>query len=80
MKESKYDFFISHASEDKDSFVRPLAQELVDRGYKVWYDEFSLKVGDSIIQNISDGIQNSLYGILVLSKNFFSKKLFKNGK
>lgn len=77
MKESKYDFFISHASEDKDSFVRPLAQELIDRGYNVWYDEFSLKVGDSLIQSISDGIQNSLYGILVLSKNFFVKKWTK---
>jgi hypothetical protein len=30
----KYDFFISHASEDKDSFVRPLAERLVKKGQK----------------------------------------------
>ncbi len=40
-----YDLFISHASEDKDEFVRPLAISLIRKGWKVWYDELSLKVG-----------------------------------
>lgn len=31
--------FISHASEDKDSFVRQLASALQDSGIDVWYDE-----------------------------------------
>ena len=44
----EYDVFISHASEDKDSVVRPLAQALVAKGLKVWYDEFELKIGDSL--------------------------------
>lgn len=74
MKERKYDFFISHASEDKQSFVRPLADSLSELGYKVWYDEFTLKLGDSLTKNISEGIKNSDYGIVILSKNFFSKK------
>lgn len=73
MKETQYDFFICHASEDKDSFVRPLAIELSNRGYKVWYDEFSLKLGDSLTNGISEGIKSSLYGLVVLSKNFFNK-------
>ncbi|MCE3294901.1 MAG: molecular chaperone Tir [Crocinitomicaceae bacterium] len=73
MKENKYDFFISHASEDKNSFVRPLVEALTEKGYRVWYDESSLKIGDSLIQNISNGIKNSLYGIIVLSENFFEK-------
>ena len=33
----KYDIFISHASEDKADFVRPLAAELNKRGLRVWY-------------------------------------------
>jgi len=77
MKEEKYDFFISHASEDKDSFVRPFVESLVNRGYKVFYDEMSLELGDSLTEKISDGIKNSLYGIIVLSKNFFQKKWTK---
>lgn len=40
-----YDVFISHATEDKDDLVRPLAEALRERGLDVWYDEFELKVG-----------------------------------
>ena len=40
----EYDVFISHASEDKDSVVRPLAHALSDAGLSVWYDEFELSV------------------------------------
>jgi len=38
-----WDVFISHASEDKDSFVRPLTDRLHEFGVKIWYDEFELK-------------------------------------
>lgn len=69
-----YDFFISHASEDKDSFVRPLANALAALGMKIWYDEFSLKIGDSLRRSIDYGLGNSKYGIVVLSKSFFLKQ------
>ena len=42
------DPFVLHASEDKDSFVRPLAHTLRVLGLEVWYDEFSLRIGDSL--------------------------------
>lgn len=45
----EYDVFISHASEDKDEVVRPLATALRDKGVKVWYDEFEMKIGDSLV-------------------------------
>lgn len=41
-----YDVFISHASEDKDSFVRLLAEKLKEKHIEVWYDEFTLKPGE----------------------------------
>src|ERR1700730_13203073 len=34
----EWDVFISHASEDKESFVRPLARALERTGLRVWYD------------------------------------------
>jgi len=68
-----YDAFISYASEDKQEFVKPLADKLTELGLKVWYDEFELKVGDSLRSSIDRGLVNSEYGIVVLSKNFFSK-------
>jgi hypothetical protein len=46
----EYDVFISHASEDKDSIVRPLSNALVTEGLDVWYDEFELRIGDSLRQ------------------------------
>lgn len=69
----KYDVFISHASEDKDEVVRPLAQSLQALGLKVWYDEFELRIGDSLRQKIDKGLANSRFGIVVLSKNFIRK-------
>lgn len=69
----QYDVFISHASEDKDGFVRPLAAALRDRGLEVWYDEFTLKMGDSLRKTIDQGLANSRYGVVVLSPSFFGK-------
>ena len=68
-----YDVFISHASEDKDEFVRLLAARIKARRIEVWYDEFSLKLGDSLRQSIDKGLSKSRYGIVVLSKAFFKK-------
>ena len=72
--QESYDFFISHANEDKDSFVRGLAEALQDKGARVWYDEFTLRVGDSLRRQIDKGLKNSRFGIVVLSKHFFMKE------
>ncbi|MCF8070472.1 MAG: toll/interleukin-1 receptor domain-containing protein [Desulfobacterales bacterium] len=68
-----YDAFISHASEDKDSFVRPLAEILGEYGFRVWFDEFELEIGDSLTESIDKGLINSRYGIVVLSPDFLKK-------
>lgn len=69
----EFDVFISHASEDKDEVVRPLANALKSGGLKVWYDEFELKIGDSLRRKIDKGLANSKFGIVVLSQSFFKK-------
>lgn len=69
----KYDFFISHASEDKDEIVRDLADALKDSGFEVWYDEFELKVGDSLRKKIDNGLAKSKYGIVIISPWFVKK-------
>src|SRR5260221_1766441 len=74
MSEKKIRLFLSHASEDKEDFVRPLRDELVKEGFDVWYDEDSLIVGQSLLQQISKGLKTSDYGIVVLSPHFFKKK------
>ncbi len=72
-RQVQYDVFISHASEDKDEVVKPLANTLVANGLSVWYDEFELKIGDSLRRIIDRGIASSRFGIVVLSRAFFAK-------
>ena len=69
----EYDVFISHASEDKEEVVRPLANALKDKGIKVWYDDFELKIGDSLRRKIDQGLSQSRFGIVVISRSFVKK-------
>jgi len=69
----KWDVFISHASEDKNDIARPLASALSKHGLRVWFDEFTLVLGDSLRQSIDHGLRNSRFGIVILSPWFFKK-------
>ena len=69
-----WDVFISHASEDKESFVRPLAISLRQLGVEVWYDEFSLRVGDSLSRSIDKGLASSRFGLVIISPHFIKKR------
>jgi hypothetical protein len=55
-----FDVFISHASEDKDDVVRPLANALRE-------------IGDSLRRKIDRGLGSSRFGVVVLSQAFFGK-------
>jgi TIR domain len=68
-----YDAFISHATEDKKKLVKPLALALAKRGFRIWCDEFEMKVGDSLRQSIDQALASSRYGIVILLKAFFAK-------
>jgi hypothetical protein len=67
-----YDVFICHASTDKAGFVSPLVTALSEANVEVWYDENALKLGDSIRRTIDKGLSKSRFGIVVLSKAFFT--------
>ncbi len=69
-----WDVFISHAWEDKEDIARPLAETLRRRGLRVWYDEYTLTLGDSLRRSIDRGLAQSKYGIVILSPNFFAKE------
>lgn len=73
MSSFEWDAFISHASEDKETFVVPLVEELQKYALRIWFDAFTLKVGDSLRESIDKGLAKSEYGIVVLSRSFFAK-------
>ncbi len=70
----EYDVFISHASQDKDAVARPIAEELAKRKYRVWFDEFVLRVGSSLTGEINKGLARSRHGIVILSPAFFERQ------
>ena len=69
----KYDVFLSHSSKDK-----PVARELADRlkgdGLKVWFDEWEIKLGDSIPSKIESGLDRSRVLVLCMSANAFGSE------
>ena len=68
-----WDIFISHASEDKEAFVEPLANRLKELAVRVWYDKFVLLPGDRLSEKIGEGLAKCRCGLLVLSKGFIKK-------
>jgi ADP-heptose:LPS heptosyltransferase len=50
-----------------------LANDLIDLEFNIWYDEFTLKVGDSLRQSVDKGLSKSRYGIVVLSPAYLAK-------
>ena len=69
---TKWDIFISHASEDK-KFTDQLYAALSASGVKVWYDKSVLTMGDSLRAKIDEGLAGSRFGVVVLSHAFFNK-------
>jgi hypothetical protein len=64
--------FISHDSRDKEQIARKIAQGLSEKMCPVWYDEYSLKIGDRLRKSIEKGLKECKKCILILSPNFLS--------
>ena len=62
--------FISHDSRDKDAIARPIAISLSALQCPVWFDEFSLTVGDRLRESVERGIREAHKCILVLTPHF----------
>jgi TIR domain len=65
--------FISHDSRDKEEIARKIATRLREMLCPVWYDEFSLRVGDSLRESIEDGLKKYSKCVFVITPNFLSK-------
>jgi hypothetical protein len=66
--------FISHDSRDKMSIAEPIALQLQRFMCPVWYDQFSLRVGDSLRESIEAGLKECHKCIIVLTPNFLNNK------
>ena len=64
--------FISHDNRDKELVASKIAGELQNRMCSVWYDEYSLKLGDNLRESIEKGLKECKKCVLILSPNFLS--------
>ena len=60
--------FISHSTNDKE-FVYKLSNDLRRAGIRIWRDDIEIKVGDSIVSGINEGLAACDSFIVVLSRN-----------
>lgn len=64
----KMNIFISHNKKDKD-IAREIALFLVAENINVWFDEWEISAGDSIIEEIEAGLTRASHFIIIWSKN-----------
>jgi len=58
--------FVSHSWTDKQE-VRPLAEQLQASGTDVWFDEWEMRAGDSLVQKIDEGLAACDVFLIVIS-------------
>lgn len=68
--------FLSHSSTDKP-FIRQLAADLTANGIDVWLDEQRIRVGESIPEKIAQGLAESDYFLIAVSKNSIQSEWVK---
>jgi hypothetical protein len=68
LRKPQIHLFICHASEDK-AVVRRLVQFIERHGVAVWLDEYEIRVGESIVQRINQGIEEASHMVVVLSSH-----------
>jgi hypothetical protein len=59
--------FLSHSWADKEK-VRPLAERLHTDGIDVWFDEWEIRAGDSLVQKIDEGLQGCEVFLVAISE------------
>lgn len=73
---SKTTVFLCHSSLDK-GFVRMVNDDLRRMGAETWLDENNIKVGESLVEKISEGLESSQFLAVFLSPASVKSKWMK---
>lgn len=76
-KSKKSNVFLSHSSIDKP-VVEKIFLELQKEELNVWFDKYEIDYGDSISDKINEGLNNSILGLICLSKGFLRSNWAKS--
>jgi hypothetical protein len=65
--------FLSHCSEDKEDFVRPLARALKASGFTYWLDEAEILWGESVVRAVNKGLATSDFVMVFMTEEFMRR-------
>ncbi len=65
--------YLAHATEDKEDLAKPIAEYLMQKGIKVWYDQWEIKSGDSLRQKMDQGLNDCTHFLVLLTQNSLKK-------
>jgi len=68
------DLFLSYASEDRETLVGPVADELRRRGLSVWIDQGEIVPGIDFVTAIQSGMKSATATVIFLTKSFLKKR------
>lgn len=76
-EQCKPDIFISHSSLDL-VFSRAIATDLMDEGFSVFLDDWSIGIGERIFERISTGLHECKALIMIISKSYLESVCCKD--
>jgi hypothetical protein len=72
--EAKPDAFICHDHRDKSEFGDPVYEQLARMPLKIFYDKYSIRIGDDLVEKIERGLAECKFAIILVSKTFLENK------
>lgn len=72
--EAKPDAFICHDHRDKSEFGDPLYEQRARMPLKIFYDKYSIRIGDDLVEKIERGLAECKFAIILVSKRFLENK------
>ncbi|MGB2693940.1 MAG: toll/interleukin-1 receptor domain-containing protein [Dehalococcoidia bacterium] len=69
MRKARHVVFLSHNKNEKP-LARRLAEDLYRQGVEVWFDEWEILAGDSVVGKIEEGLERSTVFVMVVSAAF----------
>lgn len=67
-----FDVFVAYSAKDSGELAEKLTGALHDHEIKVWLDKEQVHLGDDLFEKISEGMNQSRYGLVILSPTFFN--------
>ena len=69
--------FLSHSSKDKDSYVRIVADKLLNK-MSIIYDEYTFEIGNKTLDEIMNGLEKTELFVFFISDNSLKSEWVKN--